>query len=195
MAELPPLHRYCEHLVFARLARGVDREVARQCRKLPLHDPECRDFLLQTLLSVTSVRVACIPLLASVVSQLSRYQDDLAVDYVDAVLEELVDEVAVCRVQLDAVEARPQRVARRAPVVGEEARDFVERERARRCVRAAAAVHARAPGRILHEHSTGTSLASPLPDRSASYVICPHGSVITRERGQTPAECQRRRAP
>ena len=89
VAELPPLHRYCEHLVFARLARGVDREVARQCRKLPLHDPECRDFLLQTLLSVTSVRVACIPLLASVVSQLSRYQDDLAVDYVDAVLEEV----------------------------------------------------------------------------------------------------------
>jgi hypothetical protein len=51
---------------------------------------------------------------------------------VHAVAQELVEQVGVCRVYLDAVKAGVHRVARRAAVVVDQARDFVVAQGARR---------------------------------------------------------------
>jgi regulator of nonsense transcripts 2 len=85
--EVPPLHQYIEHLIFAKLSPSNVTQVLRQCRKLPLM--EVSDFLLSTLLNVRCVKVSCIPALASLVSSLSNYHENIAIDFVDAVLEEI----------------------------------------------------------------------------------------------------------
>jgi len=87
--ELPPLHQYIEHLVFVRLTPSTVQQVIRQIRKIPLQEPVAREFLLKTLLNVRSIKISCIPVLASLISGLSNYHDDIAIDFVDAVLEEV----------------------------------------------------------------------------------------------------------
>src|SRR3546814_20366378 len=54
----------------------------------------------------------------------------IVVAQIAAIAQELVDQIAVGAVQLDAVEARPLRIFRRLGIIGDDARDFAELERA-----------------------------------------------------------------
>src|SRR3546814_21159600 len=54
----------------------------------------------------------------------------IVVAQIAAIAQELVDQIAVGAVQLDAVEARPLRIFRRLGIIGADARDFAELERA-----------------------------------------------------------------
>ena len=87
--EIPPLHKYIEHLIFKGLTPSTIPRVLRQIRKLPLQETEAREFLLKTLLDVRSVKISCISALASLISGLATHHDDITVDFVDAVLEEI----------------------------------------------------------------------------------------------------------
>ena len=88
--EVPPLHQYIEFLIFLKLSSSSVMQVVRQCRKLPLAEEEVTNFFLKTLLDVRSIKVSCIPSLALLVSGIARYHDYITVDFVDAVLEEII---------------------------------------------------------------------------------------------------------
>src|SRR3546814_6788354 len=54
----------------------------------------------------------------------------IVVAQIAAIAQELVDQIAVGAVQLDAVEAGALRIFRRLGIIGDDARDFAELERA-----------------------------------------------------------------
>jgi len=83
----PPLHEYIRHLIYSQLSKNSLEKVTLQLRKLPWQETE--PYLLKRLLKVCKGKYASIPLVAILISRLSKFYPMLAVRSLDAVFEDI----------------------------------------------------------------------------------------------------------
>jgi regulator of nonsense transcripts 2 len=84
----PPLHQYIRKLLFADLNRKNTKYVLEQLRKIP-YGSEAEQFLLTCFLKVHKGKFSNVPLVASILSGLCCFHEELGIKVVDGVLEEI----------------------------------------------------------------------------------------------------------
>ena len=90
VVEIPPLHEYIQDIIYVKLGKprpyGVEH-AERQLRKLPWGD--CLPYVVSCMVDCTRLKYNHIPLLGKLVTRLMRFQPELPVRLLDAVLENL----------------------------------------------------------------------------------------------------------
>ena len=88
VVERPPLHEYIQHLLYTELGKPKALDaVSNQLRKLPWS--EVLPYVVESMCDCTRLKYNHIPLVGKLLTKVARFQPELPVRVVDAVLENL----------------------------------------------------------------------------------------------------------
>ncbi|KAL5014942.1 hypothetical protein ScPMuIL_009212 [Solemya velum] len=87
--ERPPMHEYIRKLLYKDLSKVTTEKVLRQMRKLDWENPEISCYTTKCMTAVWNVRYNSIHCLANLLAGLAPYHEAVAVQIVDAVLEDI----------------------------------------------------------------------------------------------------------
>jgi regulator of nonsense transcripts 2 len=85
----PPIHEYIRKLLYKDLNKVSVDKVLNQFRKLPWDDESVRDYAVKSLTRVWTVKYSNRRHMADVLSGLAEYQEEVALQVVDALLEDI----------------------------------------------------------------------------------------------------------
>ncbi|XP_062522892.1 regulator of nonsense transcripts 2-like [Corticium candelabrum] len=85
----PPMHEYIRKLLYKDLNKMTVDKVINQFRKLHWDDSSVRDYVIKSLTRVWTVKYSNIRYVADVLSGLAEYKEEVALQVVDALLEDI----------------------------------------------------------------------------------------------------------
>ena len=85
----PPLFAYVDKLLFADLSKSRTEHILTQLRRFDWKNMEIREYLIDALSAGWKMKYSVIHCAASIISGLSRYQEDACSSVVDNILEDI----------------------------------------------------------------------------------------------------------